>query len=239
MTPDPDRRAFLRGLSLSPFVLTGVGVFSGAVRAQAAEAGLIAPNVCLVSPEVTAGPFWFDPALERSEIAEGRPGMPLALRLQVVTPDCAPVSGVRVAVWHCDADGAYSGYDGQGDGRATDARGETFLRGSQPTDGQGVARFSTIYPGWYRGRTPHVHVKVFLDGRMALTSQIFFPDALSDYLYRYVAPYAARGRERDTSNRTDRLARQAGEGAFALIREVEGGYEAAMVLGIEGSEAPG
>jgi protocatechuate 3,4-dioxygenase beta subunit len=230
---EPDRRDFLLALSASPFVLTGVGVFASATRATAQAAGLIAPNVCLVTPELTAGPFYLEHELDRGDIAEGRPGAALSLRLQVVTADCAPVPGARVAIWHCDAAGNYSGYPGQGSDRALDTSGQTFLRGSQRVDGTGTAQFRTIYPGWYRGRTTHIHVKVFLGDRTALTSQIFFPDALSEYLYRFTPPYDARGSARDTMNADDRIARSAGAGAYALIREEAGGYDAALVVGID------
>lgn len=228
-----DRRALLKALSLSPFVLTGVGVFPGTIRAEAQAAGLIAPHVCLAAPETTEGPYYRDDALDRRDITEGTPGLPLTLRLQVVGADCAPLPGARVAVWHCDALGNYSGYPGQGSDRALDTSGQTFLRGSQASGADGVAEFATIYPGWYRGRTTHVHVKVFLDDRSALTSQVFFPDALSEYVYRFVAPYDGRGSARDTLNTGDGIARRAGEGAFAFVRETPGGYEAALVLGVD------
>lgn len=231
--PDPDRRDFLKALSMSPFVLTGVGVFPTATRARAEAAGLIAPNVCLLAPEATEGPFYLDAGLDRGDITEGRAGAALRLRLQVVTADCRPVSRARVAIWHCDAQGTYSGYPAQGSDRALDTSGQTFLRGSQAVDAAGVARFRTIYPGWYRGRTTHIHVKVVLDDRSALTSQVFFPDALSEYLYRFDDAYRGRAGRRDTMNRTDRIARAAGDGAYALIREQSDGYDAALVLGID------
>lgn len=233
MTEPMDRRSLLRALSLSPFAITGVGVFSGAVRAEAAAAGLIAANVCMVSPEVTEGPYYLDQGLERADITEGRPGSALSLRLQVVTADCVPVPDARVAIWHCDAEGNYSGYPRQGSDRAVDTSGQTFLRGSQPTDAEGVATFQTIYPGWYRGRTTHIHSKVFIGEKTVLTSQVFFPDALSEYLYRFVPPYSDREVQRDTMNRNDGIARQAGEGAYAMIRETASGYEAALVVGID------
>lgn len=224
MPPPLDRRDFLRSLSLSPFVVTGVGVFTSAVRAEAKAAGLIAANVCMLQPELTEGPFYIDERLNRADITEGRPGAAMDLALQVVTADCTPVEGARVDVWHCDALGAYSGVSGASD--------ETFLRGTQVTGAGGVAKFRTIYPGWYRGRTTHIHYKVFLGDRTVLTSQVFFPDALSDYLYRSVEPYDGRGR-RDTTNDGDRIARQAGEGAYAQVREMPGAYDASLVVGID------
>lgn len=100
------------------------------------------------------------------------------------------------------------------------------------TGDSGIAHFDTIYPGWYRGRTAHIHYKVFLEDRMALTSQIFFPDALSQYLFQSVAPYDARGAARDTMNGNDGIAKQAGDGAFAAVRETTTRYEADLVVGV-------
>ncbi|MCB1335240.1 MAG: intradiol ring-cleavage dioxygenase [Roseivivax sp.] len=227
------RRRLLAGFAASPIAAMGIGAFPRQVRAQAQAVGLITPNVCMVAPEVTEGPYYFDPALERSDITEGKPGVPLKLQIQVVTADCQPVPGARVVVWHCDASGNYSGYARQGSDGALDSSGETFLRGTQVSGDTGVALFDTIYPGWYRGRTTHIHFKVFLDSRTVLTSQIFFPDALSQYLFQSVPPYNQRTAERDTTNGTDGIARQAGEGAFAALREQAAHYTAALVVGID------
>lgn len=225
------RRALLAGLAASPIVATGIGAFPSAARAQAAAVGLLSPNVCLVTPEVTEGPFYIDPELVRADITEDREGVPMRLQMQVVTADCQPVAGARVDVWHCDAEGTYSGVNNLGGG--ADTTGQTFLRGTQSTDARGVVTFQTIYPGWYRGRTTHIHYKVFLDETTVLTSQIFFPDVLSEYLFRNVAPYNARGATRDTMNGSDGIAQQAGEGAFAAIREQKDWYDAALVVGID------
>ncbi|WP_417206407.1 intradiol ring-cleavage dioxygenase [Antarctobacter sp.] len=226
----PTRRALLAGFAASPIAVAGIGAFPRSARAQAQAAGLITPNVCMVLPEVTEGPYYFDPDMVRRDITEDRDGIPMRLHLQVVNADCQPVAGARVDIWHCDARGIYSGY--RNTGTDIDARGETFLRGTQTTGADGVTRFDTIYPGWYRGRTTHVHYKVFLDERTVLTSQIFFPDALSEYLFQSVAPYNERGQRRDTMNGTDWIAEQAGEGAFASIREQKSYYDAALVVGI-------
>lgn len=236
--PRVSRRALLAGFAASPIVAAGVGAFPRAARAEAHSAGLISPNVCMVMPEVTEGPYYFDPELMRADITEDRQGIPMRLQMQVVTADCQPVAGARVDVWHCDAEGLYSGYQNMGTDQ--DVRGETFLRGTQATDDRGVVTFQTIYPGWYRGRTTHIHYKVFLDERTVLTSQIFFPDALSEYLFRNVPPYDGRGATRDTMNGGDGIAQQAGEGAFASIREQKNYYDAALVVGIDpGAESEG
>jgi protocatechuate 3,4-dioxygenase beta subunit len=229
MAPEPvdhQRRHLLRALALAP-----VSAAAPAWAQQAADdAGLIAANVCMLAPETTAGPFYLDPALVRSNITERRPGVPMVVALQVVTADCVGVEGARVDVWHCDADGNYSGFARQG---SADTAGLTFLRGTQFTGSGGVARFDTIYPGWYRGRTTHLHYKVILDDRTVLTSQIFLPDAVSQRVYASAAPYSTRAGERRVFNDNDAIAARAGAGAFATIRQRPEGYAAARVVGID------
>ncbi|WP_288927759.1 intradiol ring-cleavage dioxygenase [uncultured Maritimibacter sp.] len=226
----PTRRQLLAAFAASPIVLTGVGVFPRAARAQASSAGLIAPNVCMVMPETTEGPYYFDPGLVRADITEGRAGVPLDMAIQVVDVACDPIADARVDIWHCDAEGNYSGYAQNAGG---DTAGETFLRGTQISDARGVVTFRTIYPGWYPGRTTHIHYKVFLDQRTVLTSQVFFPDALSQYFYQSVEPYSTHGADRAVMNRNDRIASSVGDGGYAAIREQSEAYSAQLVVGVD------
>lgn len=222
-----DRRTLLRALTFAPVA----AALPQAVQAQVATAGLISTDVCLLSPEVTEGPFYIDPRLMRRDITEGRPGLPMQLRLQVVTAECAMVMGARVDVWHCDAMGVYSGVQNLGEGENT--LGQTFLRGTQLTDSTGVATFETIFPGWYRGRTTHIHYKVFLDETTVLTSQIFFDEAVNQAIYDDHDAYA-RTDQRDMLNAADSIAAEAGQGAYARVgmTEPDGMMEAALVVGI-------
>jgi protocatechuate 3,4-dioxygenase beta subunit len=121
---------------------------------------------CTVTAEQTEGPFYFDVDEIRGDIREDREGTTLRLGVRVRDADggCEPLPDAIVDVWHCDADGNYS------------ASGETFLRGAQVTDRDGVAEFTTIYPGSYPGRTRHIHAKVHLDRQTVLTTQFYFPD---------------------------------------------------------------
>jgi protocatechuate 3,4-dioxygenase beta subunit len=106
------------------------------------------------------------------------------------------------------------------------------MRGTQFADDNGVVEFQTVYPGWYRGRTTHIHFKVFLSETEVLTGQLFFPDEVSSEVYASVAPYNARGEERDTFNDGDRIAQQATSASVATVEEASGGYLAQLIIGI-------
>ena len=123
----------------------------------------------------------------------------MAVRVMGVGERCIPMEGALVDLWHADAEGVYSGYPGQLGG--LDTSGQTFLRGIQPTDGDGVAQFDTIYPGWYPGRTVHIHFKVHYEGYSYLTSQFYFSDEFSDRVFE-LTPYDERP-NRPTRNSND------------------------------------
>ncbi len=222
-------------LGLIAATATG-GVFMSAstfLRRQPAHAAdnLIAgAGVCAIMPETTEGPFYFDPDMERADITEGRPGVPLRLRLQVVDATCQPIPNARVDVWHCDAEGIYSGYPRQLGG--LDTSGETFLRGTRIAGADGIAEFATIYPGWYPGRTPHIHFKAFPDSGSVLTGQMFFPDDLSLEIYRTVEPYADRDAGGMTPTDRDGIARRAGSTAHAEMARAGERLEAALVVAV-------
>lgn len=198
-------------------------------------------KVCVLTPQAVEGPYYFDPNLVRSDITEGNEGVPLQLSLQVIDINgCTPIADARVDVWHSNAVGAYSGYEGQTDDRATSTTGQTFLRGTQITDKLGQVTFTTIYPGWYRGRTPHIHLKVFLDEQNVLIGQLYFPDALSEYIYDNVAPYNTHTAERDTVNTTDGVLRNSGGGRelFVSIKEEADYYLASIIIGVDRNATP-
>ena len=90
---------------------------------------------------------------------------------------------------------------GKNSGFGSDTSSKTFLRGIQRTDKNGLALFTTIYPGWYPGRAVHIHVKVHVGGNVVHTGQLFFPDALTREVYK-AAAYAARGNPSTTAPRT-------------------------------------
>ncbi|QTC93107.1 intradiol ring-cleavage dioxygenase [Brevundimonas goettingensis] len=227
--------ALSRRHALTAGLFGGFAAVAGPASARTTTTGATAAGeVCLITPQATQGPYWFDPKLERADITEGRKGLPLRIAIKVLEgATCAPIKDARVDIWHCDALGVYSGYEGQGPTGTTE--GETFLRGHQPTGVDGTAHFLTVYPGWYQGRTPHVHVKVFLDKEgttNVLTCQLFFPDALSEWLYAHAPGYVREGQTRDTLNRTDGIAQGQGWSTFGAISEQADHYAMTVTLGV-------
>ncbi|WP_425051935.1 intradiol ring-cleavage dioxygenase [Psychromarinibacter sp. S121] len=226
LTKPISRRGALVGIAVTA---TGT-MLPRALLAQDTPYLLPDTDVCSVMPEVTEGPYYLDDVLVRRDIREDREGVPVLLRMQVVDASCAPIPGARVDVWHCDAQGVYSSFGGGEAGQSSET-GETFLRGTQMADDTGLVEFDTIYPGWYRGRTTHIHYKVWLDETNILTGQIFFPDALSEYLYDHAMPYLRDG-TRDTVNSIDGIAQQASYAAFADVKEQSDGYVVQLIVGV-------
>jgi protocatechuate 3,4-dioxygenase beta subunit len=220
------RREFAREVLGGLVAVAAAGACGATDAAERAAAGA----TCTVYPQQTEGPYYLDRRLLRSDITEGRNGTPLTLAIQVVTAsDCAPLGGVAVDVWHCDADGRYSGYPGQLGG--IDTVGETFLRGTQIAGDDGRVQFRTIYPGWYPGRTTHVHFKVHVSSTAEATSQMYFPEDLTSIVYS-AGPYRARG-QKDTSNARDGVARS-GELPPLLSMDAAsgGGYVASLTVAV-------
>jgi protocatechuate 3,4-dioxygenase beta subunit len=222
---------FTRRSSLARFggvLLAGLGVAaSGTDSSEGAGPAAVASGAvkCVLTPEQTEGPFYLAGEKVRRNIVGGRPGAPLTLRLQVVNAStCKPIPGAAMDVWHCDASGTYSGVEGNNG---------TFLRGIQMTGPHGVATFQTIYPGWYRGRTVHIHVKVHLGSNVVHTGQLYLPDGLTDAVYRG-APYSSRG-PRDTRNRQDWIYRNGGSGSLMSAQRRGSGYVAAITMGVNRS----
>ena len=177
---------------------------------------------CILSPEQTEGPYYIDLDRVRRDITEGRPGAPLELALNVVDGDsCEPISDAAVDIWHCDAEGVYSGVQGN-DG--------TFLRGIQMTGSSGEVMFRTIYPGWYTGRAVHIHVKVHVGGNETYTGQLYFDEAVTEAVY-VTAPYSARPGP-DTPNESDGLFAQGGDQTVVKVSPKGDGYGGVVTLGV-------
>ncbi len=180
---------------------------------------------CVLAPEQTEGPYYIANEKLRRNITEGRPGTPLTLRLRVVDAStCKPIKNAAVDVWHCDALGAYSGF-GAGSGN------RTFMRGVQRTDANGFATFQTVYPGWYQGRTVHIHVKVHVRGNVVHTGQLYFADRVTDTVFKR-RPYSRRG-ARTTRNSSDSVYRNGGKRSLLGLRKHGAGYVGTIAMGVQ------
>jgi protocatechuate 3,4-dioxygenase beta subunit len=179
---------------------------------------------CVLTPELTEGPYYVPSEKMRRNITEGKPGAPLDLRLTVVDAStCKPVKSAVVDIWHADALGVYSG-------AIANNPGTNFMRGVQKTDTAGLARFLSVYPGWYQGRAVHIHVKVYLGGSVVHTGQFFFSDAVTDAVYKQ-SPYNARG-SRDTRNAADSIYRNGGSRSMLKVTKLSSGYRAGITMGV-------
>ena len=196
---------------------------------------------CVLTPEVTEGPYYLDLDKVRSDITEGKDGTPLDLKITVVdATGCTPIKDAAIDVWHCDAGGVYSGFSQAGAGGPGGAPGgaqsttddQTFLRGTQVTDANGLGEFQTIYPGWYRVRAVHIHMKVHVGGSVVHTGQLFFDDGLTDQVYGS-APYSSRGTP-DVRNSADDIYRSAGAASAVLaVTPSDRGYTGEITVGVK------
>lgn len=224
------RRALVR---LGGLALGSLGVGLGAKEGLGPEDADGAPSgpaavaaglvTCVLAPEQTEGPFFLEEIPVRRDITEGKPGVPLVLRLTVLdVSTCRPIRGAAVDVWHCDAAGVYSGVQGSAG---------TFLRGIQRTDARGLAVFRTIYPGWYPGRTVHIHVKVALGGNVVHTGQLYFPDRVTDAVYRRV-PYNRRP-GRSPRNPGDSIYRNGGRRSTLRLVRSGDAWVGSIAMGVQ------
>jgi protocatechuate 3,4-dioxygenase beta subunit len=160
---------------------------------------------CPLYCETTPGPCTAE-TLERQDVSEGLPGLPVRLSLKIVTADgCEPVAGAYVEIWHTQRAGVYSGVTPGGMMCYRDDPGAVkslYFRGTQITDAQGRVDFDTCYPGWYPGRAIHIHFRVVADVVGQLVSQLFFADALNEEILTTHPDYAELGAP-DTSNTSD------------------------------------
>ncbi|MQA97316.1 MAG: protocatechuate dioxygenase [Streptosporangiales bacterium] len=218
-----------------------------------------AGKVCVMTPEVTEGPYYLDEQDVRRDITEGKPGFPLRVTFTVVdvAKGCRPVADAPVEIWHCDAWGYYSGYqDKAPGGEVPDPDGvgdaDTYLRGVQVTDAAGKVAFTSIVPGWYSPRVTHIHIKVhdggevgktYEGGTTAQTTQALFPDDVCEE-YSALEPYVQHGLAL-TKLENDQVygeAERSGGDPDAMVPtltrikqgSVRDGYTMTMTLGIGG-----
>jgi protocatechuate 3,4-dioxygenase beta subunit len=250
----------------SMFHLSRRGFLTGGAVALASASGMPSTPSCTLVAEQEVGPYYIDDEKLRQDITEGKPGVPVKLRVALVdAARCAPLENASLDIWHCDALGVYSGFTannpdgnpggpppggpgGPGPGRMgpppprqTDAT--RFLRGLQLTDKQGIAEFSTLYPGWYHGRAIHIHLKVHLGGHVSHTGQLFFPEDVTEQVAK-LAPYAKRLSVHRTTQGEDHIFQsQHGSASMVSLTRLEkgsdaGGFLATVTLAVDPEATP-
>lgn len=263
--PTVNRRQFVAGAVGASMVAGGLVRFAAAQGTGATPTGATPTTVCTLTSEVTEGPYYVANELVRQNIVESKQGVPLRLRIAVTdtTANCAPLANAAVDIWHCDALGYYSGITGENPGGGgtsvtTESNADTtFLRGIQLTDDNGLVEFDTIYPGWYTGRTLHIHLKVHIDGtigaatpaagesggqtydggHVAHTGQLFFDDDISDQVLQ-LAPYAMHTGTRVRNDNDNVLDGHTDEPGFFLnltpitAGKLEDGFIGTIALGV-------
>ena len=209
---------FLKKAGVSLFTMSAVAACTKDSLEAAATPGTTNPDgtttsgstntTCTSTPSETEGPFpTKTPAsFVIRDICSDRTGVPLAVLITIQNKNnsCAALEGAIVDVWHCDKDGYYSEYGGSGM-QSQNFQSVHFLRGRQTTNADGLAAFTTIFPGWYSGRAPHIHVHIYnASGKSLLVTQIAFPTDICDNVYTNANTFYTRGKQ-DTSNARDNV----------------------------------
>lgn len=194
-------------------------------------------TACSQTLEGEEGPYFVDDSAsgyDRSNILSNldgsntQAGVAFTLTLYVFDANngCAAMEGVQVDIWHCNASGVYSAEASE----STSA--ESWLRGYQITDSDGMVKFVTIIPGWYAGRTTHIHLRLrsTYDSSSSggtNTMQLFFDQTLIDTLDTTVSPYSGEGKN-PTTNASDRVYAQQEDGTtlMTLGGSTSAGYTA-------------
>lgn len=231
------RRKLITGLA---GLAGGLGV--GRLMAQDANRSATGAGSCKLITQDVTGPFHVDHYLDRSNLIDGQPGVPLTLNFLVRdVMTCKPLPGAKVVIWHANNDGLYSGVenlllneDGTASPDTVDLRSETFHRGMQTTDAHGRAQFVTAFPGWYFPRTTHLHLKVYPpDFGEEATTQLYFRNEICDEVYaldgyRHRGPNPTRRKPGDESG----IFSFESEDLWLNISRNGNGYEATHELGV-------
>jgi len=215
---------------------TGSGSSSTSDSTSTGSGGTTSSS-CSAAPQETAGPYPYDlssnSAIFRTDITEGKTGIPLTLILTIVNSNnsCSVIEGARVDIWHCDKDGYYSEYSEPGYLGTQDNTGKTFLRGIQLSDANGQVKFTTIYPGWYTGRVTHIHVEVFINSVLKCTTQLAFPDSLSTTVYN-TSLYSAHGQNSITNSSDQVFSDSYNSELLTITGDTTNGYAATFKVGV-------
>jgi protocatechuate 3,4-dioxygenase beta subunit len=240
-----NRREALKLLGIGSAALFTWTAIPGWRHASSSTAMAQGPLSCVVRPELAIGPHFVDEQLNRSDIrfepadSSVKRGTLLTLIIgvfDVSSRGCGPLEGAQVDVWHCDAQGVYSGIQDW----PFDTTGLIFLRGYQRTDATGRVQFTTIYPGWYSGRTVHIHFMIRTiaadGGRYEFVSQLFFIDSLTDRVHAQ-KPYKRKG-PRNTRNADDNIYADGGNQLqLSVTGNSTSGYFARINIGLDLTDA--
>ncbi len=234
-------RLLTRREALAVLGVSGAALLMGGAPHPGGPRRLLAAGFprCLVRPEQTAGPYFVDELLNRSDVRSDpttgavSEGAPLELEFQVSqvrNGGCAALAGAQVDIWQCDALGVYSDVTDPG----FNTVGRKFLRGHQITDAAGKARFTTIYPGWYPGRAVHIHFKIRTGPRSGkrheFVSQVYFDEAYTDGVHA-VAPYVKPGQR--TRNDSDQIYRRGGPDLMLAVTQAPTGHAGTFDIGLQ------
>ena len=237
-----ERKDFLKNGLLAALGITTVAPLIAACNKNDVTAtgtdGSTEAGSCVTSPSETAGPFptKSPSSLVNADIRSDRTGVPLLINITVNNRNnnCAALAGAIVDIWHCDKDGYYSEYGGSGM-QSANMTSVHFLRGRQTTDDSGVVEFTSIFPGWYSGRAPHIHVHIYdASGNSLLVTQIAFPTNICDTVYTTATQYYTRGKQ-DTSNSQDNVFADSLASELATVTgTVDAGYELNHIITVAG-----
>ena len=179
------------------------------------------PTACANSPSEMEGPYPTKSPTSyiRKDITNGSTGVALAVNILIrnVNGGCSALEGALVDIWHCDKDGNYSEY-----GSLTTVH---FLRGRQTTGTDGVAAFTTVFPGWYPGRAPHIHVHVYsATGKSLLVTQIAFPTDVCNTVYTTATNFYTKGKQNISNTRDGIFADSLASELASVSGSISSGY---------------
>lgn len=197
-------------------------------------------------PAVTEGPYGTDDSASgynRSTITSDiagtntQSGVPFTLTIYVYDRknSCVALQNVQVDIWHCNAAGVYSGIKSNTNGNGTDYTAQSWLRGYELSDSSGMVKFVTILPGWYTGRTTHIHMRFrstydsSSDGSTN-TAQLFFDQTFIDSLDTSVTPYSSEGKNSVTNAGDSIYTSEGGTTLLSLSGSASAGYTASFSI---------
>lgn len=236
------RRRLLRDAGVVGVALAAAGGLDVTRGIAAVSSASSMSSALVLTPEQEEGPFYVALEKVRKDIRLGRPGVPLDLEIKIVNSTSGkPIVNAACDIWHCDATGVYS------DESSENTVGQTYLRGVQLTNAQGIAEFETIYPGHYAGRATHIHVKVhvggtvkgsaYSGGHVSHTGQLFFSDAISTEVYK-LGPYTSDTAARVLHAADQVWTQQDGAKSVVELTKSGAGFKGTITLGVNPAATP-